>query len=187
MDKRIKIISCWLSLLAGLLVWTGCSEQEIENKLTTQEQQIDRYITTQAERYRIVRRNGSNRIILTEGMDEQGTLLPDSLQYGDSVRFYYACYLFSNGPSTLYATNHQATAQAKGFQVTDPDFSIEAWLYKKGVWISGVDNGFYGVRTGEHGYIIFSAKYGFGDEPMYNIPKLSPLLYEYWIEEVKPN
>lgn len=175
-----------LLILLSVFFLSSCTKQELETKIASQEQQIDRFITAQQDRgVRVVRKNGSNRLVLEEGKDANGQLPQDSLQYGDSVRFYYAGYIFSNGPGTLFATNHEATAQAKGFQLTDPSFEIEAWLYQKNQWIPGLDNGFYGVRTGEHGYIVFSAKHGFEDESLYNIPRLSPLIYEYWIEAIK--
>lgn len=173
--------------ISAVLLFSSCTKQELETKYSTQEEQIERFVTSQQDRFRVVRNHGSNRIVIQEGLDENRVLLADSLQYSDSVRFYYAGYIFSNGPGALFATNHEQTAASKNFEITDADFEIEEWLYHKGVWIPGLENGFYGVRTGEYGFIVFSAKYGFGNEALNSIPKLSPLIFEYWIEEVKKN
>ena len=50
--------------------------------------------------------------------------------------------------------------------------------------ISGLVNGLYGVRQGEHCILLFSARYGFYDSYVYNIPKLSALAYEIWVDRV---
>lgn len=182
---RLRLFRYLPLLVVALLA--SCSKQELETKYATQEEQIERFVTSQQTRFRVVRNQGSSRIVMNEGLDQNRELLRDSLQYNDSVRFYYAGYIFSNGPGTLFATNHEQTAAAKNFKVTDPNFDIEAWLYQRDQWIPGFERGMYGVRTGEHGYIVFSAKYGFGNESLYSIPKLSALIFEYWIEDVKKN
>lgn len=50
--------------------------------------------------------------------------------------------------------------------------------------VNGLENGMYGVKDGGHYLILFSAQYGFYDSYVYNIPKLSALAYEIWVDRV---
>ena len=51
-------------------------------------------------------------------------------------------------------------------------------------FIEGLKNGLRGVRGGEHCQILFSGKYGFGNEEFGIIPANSALLYEIWVEAI---
>ena len=50
--------------------------------------------------------------------------------------------------------------------------------------LEGLRNGLIGVRNGEQCKILFSGKYGFGDEEFGIIPTNSALAYEIWVEAV---
>ena len=53
--------------------------------------------------------------------------------------------------------------------------------------VSGLVNGLVGAKKGEKCDIVFSAKYGFNNTVVYNVPKLSPLIFEVWIEDIVKN
>ena len=50
--------------------------------------------------------------------------------------------------------------------------------------IEGLRKGLIGVQPGEECEIVFSGKYGFGNEEFGIIPVNSALLYEIWVEAV---
>lgn len=173
-------ILTYIILLAASALTVSCVKESKELTIADQEASIDSYISNNYAGYRVVHRNGSNRVVL----DSAALSLPDSLEYGDSLHFYYAGYVFTTSPSQLFCTNNEAVAAAAGYNVTDPDFSAARILFSEDCMISGLVNGLYGVRQGEHCILLFSAKYGFYDDYVYNIPKLSALAYEIWVERV---
>lgn len=178
--KRMKLSAIRTGIVLGIfLLSSACTRQDEEATMIAQEEQIDQFISRQTDK-QVFRRNGSNRIVL-----EPGEASADSLEFGDSLRFFYAGYIFSNGPGSLFATNHAETAAGNGFSLTDASYEPVSVRFRSGELIPGLENGLFGVRSGEHAYIVFSAKYGFGKETVYNIPKLSPLIYEVWIQQVK--
>ena len=145
--------------------------------LVNQEEAIDRYISAQ-KNVRIARNGGSNRLVVTEGKGA------DSLQVGDSVNFYYAGYIFSNGKGSLFATNNPEVAQQQEFPLSG---GIESAVIGDGSLISGLEKGLAGARAGEVCQIIFSAKYGYNNESVYNVPKMSPLIFDVWVESIGKN
>ena len=173
----------YLTLLAAAALLSSCAKEDKELTVADQEAAIETYISRDFSDYRTVHRNGSNRIII----DSTVLALPDSLEYGDSLHFYYAGYIFTSSPSSLFSTNNEYVAQESGYTVTAPDFSVRRILFTEDCMISGLVNGLYGVREGEHCILLFSAKYGFYDDYVYNIPKLSALAYEIWVEKVIKN
>lgn len=180
----MRTILAYLTFLtAAAVIISSCTREDKENTIADQEAAIDSYISQNFPDNRIFRRNGSNRIVI----DSTVLALPDSLEYGDSLYFYYAGYIFTSSPSQLFSTNSEYVAQESGYSVTDPDFSIRKTLFTEDCMISGLVNGLYGVREGEHCILIFSAKYGFYDNYVYNIPKLSALAYEIWVDRVIKN
>ncbi len=162
-------------LLLSLLLFS-CAKQDREITLINQEADIDRYITSLGENITSVRNGGSVRVVNTDGIGEEAVV-------GDSVYFYYAGYIFSNGPGTLFDTNNKEVAEKNSFATTGE--------VKKGVvgsgFISGLNTGLIGVKQGEVCNIIFSAKYGYNNDIVYNVPKLSPLFFEIWIERIIKN
>lgn len=176
----MKRITVCLYILAAIAAAASCSNKDKELKIADQEASIDSYIANNFSDSKVVHRNGSNRVIL----DSTVLSLTDSLVYGDSLHLYYAGYVFTSSPSQLFCTNNEYVATESGFSITDPDYSIKKILFSKDCMISGLVNGLYGVREGEHCLILFSAKYGFYDEAVYNIPELSALAYEIWVDRV---
>lgn len=176
MKKILAILSCFLC-------FASCSKDDKALTIANQEAAIDSYISGTLGAYPVVRNNGSNRVIV----DSADISVTDSLEYGDSLHFYYAGYVFNSSPSTLFATNVEEVASQSQFEVTDPDFSVKKTIYEKGALIPGLENGLAGVKEGEHCIILFSAQYGFYNDAVYNIPKLSALAFEIWIDRVIKN
>ena len=158
----------------------SCANEDKKLTIADQEAAIDSYISQNYANNTVVRRNGSNRVIL----DSTSVNIPDSLMYGDSLYFYYAGYIFTNSPSRLFSTNNYDVAEESGFVISNRDYSVRKILYNKGCMVNGLENGMYGVKDGGHYLILFSAQYGFYDSYVYNIPKLSALAYEIWVDRV---
>ena len=183
----------------------SCVKDKLEETYSRQETQIDTYLT----RNRVVKRdsiqiiitpnaddptkndttkvkvewedtldvvynNGAARLIKTEGTG------PELTENG-AVSFYYAGYIFSSSPSTLFATNHRETAEGANFELTDADYELIEADMTKARMIDGLRNGLIGVRSGEECEIVFSGKHGFGDEVFGTIPVNSALLYKIWV------
>ena len=177
MSRQIHIMIAALVTLAGAF---SCANEDKKLTIADQEAAIDSYITQNYANNTVVRRNGSNRVIL----DSTSVNIPDSLMYGDSLYFYYAGYIFTNSPSRLFSTNNYDVAEESGFVISNRDYSVRKILYNKGCMVNGLENGMYGVKDGGHYLILFSAQYGFYDSYVYNIPKLSALAYEIWVDRV---
>lgn len=171
MIKRVFAIFA-MSVLA-----LACTKEDRNNTIVGQEESIDRYINS-LDGVRISRNGGSNRIVYMEGSGK------DSLAVGDSVKFYYAGYIFSSGKGNLFATNHPQVAQEHDFPLSG---GIEERILDKSNLISGLAYGLEGAKAGEKCDIVFSAKYGFGNSVVYNVPKLTPLIFEVWIESIVKN
>lgn len=165
-------------LLAGVIIcFSACTKQDRENILIDQEKNIDTYITGLRGEYPVIRNSGSNRIVITQGAGEE--IVP-----GDSVVFRYAGYIFSNGKGTLFATNNLDMEEELGFEING---EAERKLVGAPGLLEGLNNGFVGAKEGEVCHILFSAKYGYGNTVVYNVPKLSPLFFEIWIDRVIKN
>lgn len=177
---RRRTILYTVILISAALAATSCSKKNKELTIADQEASIDSYISSNFAGYKVIHRNGSNRIVL----DSTVLNLPDSLEYGDSLHFYYAGYVFTSSPSQLFCTNNESVAIQNSFTLSDQDFSVRKMLFTDDCMISGLVNGLYGVREGEHCILLFSARYGFYDSYVYNIPKLSALAYEIWVDRV---
>lgn len=192
-------------LLAICLAAGSCVKEKLETFYSKQDTQIDAYMS----KARVVKRDsikleitpnaddptkndttkvkvewedsldviynkGSVRLIKTEGSGP-------ALEEGGSVSFYYAGYVFTSNPSSLFATNHQETAAGAGFNLTDDEYQIFEADMRSTKLLEGVRNGLVGVRSGEECEIAFSGKYGFGDEVFGTIPVNSALLYKIWV------
>ena len=165
------------TILAIMFLALSCTKEDRNNTIVNQEESIDRYISS-LDGVRVIRNGGSNRIVYTEGTGA------DSLAVGDSVKFYYAGYVFSHGKGSLFATNNPQIAQEKDFPLSG---DLEERILNGGNFISGLANGLAGVKAGEKCDIVFSAKYGFGNTVVYNVPKLTPLIFEVWVEGIVKN
>ena len=171
--KRITHIIL-LTVLA--LSAASCMKNKLETTYNSQESRIDTYISNKGDQYRIERNGGSNRLILKEGEGEE-------LDRNGYVSFYYAGYIFNGSVSSsnLFVTNHQATAEQAGWNLTDADYGIYEINLADAHLVTGLKDGLLGVRAGEECEIIFSGKYGFGNENFGIIPANSALLYKIWV------
>lgn len=171
------------TILTVIVLCTACTKDDKALTIANQEAAIDSYIASTLKDYPLVRNNGSNRVIVEEALNPSAKVL----EYGDSLYFYYAGYVFTSSPSTLFATNVEEVAIQSGFEITDPDFSVMKIPFEKGSIIVGLENGLAGTKEGEHCVILFSAQYGFYSDAVYNIPRLSALAFEIWIDKVIKN
>lgn len=198
---KSKIILIIIACMAA----GSCVKDKLEETYSKQETQIDAYITKNMVVKRdsiqitvtpnaedpakndttrvkvewedtldVVYNKGAARLVKTEGTGPE-------LKTNGAVSFYYAGYVFNSSPSTLFATNHQETAAGAGFVLTDEDYAIFEADMTSTRMIEGLKNGLVGVRSGEECEIIFSGKYGFGDEIFGTIPVNSALLYKIWV------
>lgn len=130
----------------------------------------------------VVRNGGAYRLVLKEGED-------DALEKDGFVSFYYAGYTFNGNVSQsgLFVTNHQATAEQSNWNLTDADYTLYETNLGDAKFVQGLKDGLVGVRAGEECEIVFSGKYGFGDENFGIIPANSALLYKIWVVGVANN
>lgn len=162
----------WITAVFAIFL-VSCTKQDRENTIISQEAAIDTYISSLSG-VTVIRNNGANRVVLTAGSGEVATV-------GDSLYIKYAGYIFSNGKGGLFVTNDSTIALENGFH---PQASPEKIKLGETDLISGLKTGLEGVTQGEHCYILFSAKYGYNNTVVYNVPKLSPLFFEVWIDKV---
>ena len=167
MIKRIFILAAALACMAT----SSCVKEQLEVTYNRQEDQIDSYISKnmtvknesgETDTLRVVRNGGSNRLIKIEGTGEE-------LKADGHVGFYYAGYTFSGSVS---------------WNPTDPDYALMEINITEDKLLDGLRKGLMGVRAGEECEIIFSGKYGFGNNPFGMIPAKSALLYKIWVVSV---
>ena len=180
-NKSFILILICLSMIS-------CVKEQLETTYNKQEDQIDKYITKNmivtndegiTDTLRVIRNGGSNRLVTVEGTGEE-------LKADGHVGFYYAGYTFNGSVSTsgMFVTNHQATAEQAGWNLTDADYSLMEINITRTELIEGLRKGLTGVRAGEECEIIFSGKYGFGNKSFGMIPAKSALLYKIWVVSV---
>lgn len=163
-----------LYIVAALFCLLSCTKQDRENTIISQEAAIDSYISS-LDPIEVVRNNGSNRVVVSAG--KSGT----EAAKDDSLYIRYAGYIFSRGKGALFVTNDADVASRNSFPQQESPYKMKLGSTDM---VSGLANGLEGVKEGEHCYIIFSAKYGFNNTVVYNIPKLSPLFFEVWVDKV---
>lgn len=132
--------------------------------------------TSWTDTLNVIRSGGANRLVTKEG---EG----DELQRNGFVSFYYAGYKFTGSfsASNLFVTNHQETAELAKWNLTDAEYRIYEINLGDAKLIQGLKDGLLGVKAGEECEILFSGKYGFGDEQFGIIPANSALLYKIWV------
>lgn len=132
--------------------------------------------TSWTDTLNVVRSGGANRLVTKEGEGEE-------LQGNGFVSFYYAGYKFTGSFSSgnLFVTNHQATAEQAGWNLTDADYQIYEINLGDTKLLQGLKDGLLGVKAGEECEILFTGKYGFGNEKFGIIPANSALLYKIWV------
>lgn len=155
----------------------ACAEQDRDVTIINQEASIDKYLESLSNNFEVISESGSNRVIIEEGNGEVAAV-------GDSVYFYYAGYIFNSGKGNLFATNNKSVADKAEFTLIN---GVEGKVVGGDDLIKGLSKGLIGVKQGEQCNVIFSAKYGYDNESVYNVPKLSPLFFDIWIERVVKN
>lgn len=174
-----------ISLLALCIFATSCIKTQLETTYNKQEDQIDQYLTKNmvvnnseggSDTLRVVRNNGSNRLVRKEGIGEE-------LAADGYVSFYYAGYSFSGSvnASNLFTTNRLETASESGWSTEESNYQIYEISLADTDLIPGLKDGLTGVRAGEECEILFSAKYGFGNKSLGIIPAKTALLYKIWV------
>ncbi len=174
--RRIRITAL---LAIAVLAGSSCVKEKLEETYNRQEDQIDRYITSEQgkdESYTVSYNKGSSRLTTLAGSGPE-------LEADGYVSFYYAGYIFNGSisASNLFGTNHQATAENAKWNLTEPDYSLMEIKMKNTDLVEGVRNGLLGVRAGEECTILFSGKYGFGNSTFGIIPANSALAYKIWV------
>ena len=168
----------YLLLAASILnMAAGCTKQDRENTIISQEERIDDYISSLAD-VEVVHNNGSNRVVVSPGSSTVA-------ETGDSIYMRFAAYIFSNGPGTLFASNDTSIVDNNDFSETESLYG-EIRLGTTDL-VPGLEYGLEGVAEGEHCYIIFSAKYGFNNTVVGIVPKLSPLFFDIYVDRIVKN
>ncbi len=111
----------------------------------------------------------------------------DTLASGDSLILEYAAYIFSSGKGSVFATNIPEIAVLAGIDISNSGMENYGIQLGKTSLLRGVELGLRGVRKGEHSYIVFSSRFGYGNKIVGIVPKYSPLIFEVWIKDVKKN
>ncbi|MDE5889588.1 MAG: FKBP-type peptidyl-prolyl cis-trans isomerase [Bacteroidales bacterium] len=192
----ISIKHC-ITAATALTLMFSCTTQSLETTFTSQDTRIDSYIekivldlvdvegnpildengnkiTLKPE---VVTRNGCHRVIINDGKG-------DGLSTEGSATIYYAGYVFTTGPSTMFATNHRETAlNAKWSE--DMDFEPLRVSPGDKNLVTGLRNALPGAKAGEECWIYFSGKYGFGKKAVGIIPANSAICYHIWVESIE--
>ena len=172
-----NLIITTLVLLVSLLV--SCQKQEQEISVASQEKSIESFVNTQTNS-RIAFNGGVNRVVLEEGAG-------DTLASGDSLILEYAAYIFSSDTGSVFATNIPEIGVPAGIDISNSGMENYGIQLGKTSLLRGVELGLRGVRKGEHSYIVFSFRFGYGNKIVGIVPKYSPLIFEVWIKDVKKN
>lgn len=169
-------------LVTALLAIACCSciKEKLEMTYNKQEESIDKYISSNLKEDRTVTyNNGSARLTLVPGEGEE-------LEADGTISFYYAGYIFKGNlnSANMFATNHQETATAAKWTLTDSDYAPLELNLTDGKLLEGVRNGLAGVKAGEECEILFCGKYGFGNSTFGMIPANSALAFKIWVVSV---
>ena len=163
-------------ILAGSI---SCQKDKLEVEYNKQEAKISSYIESamaRNESYTTVNNGGSNRLTTVQGTGE-------ALKADGNLTFYYAGYTFNGNVSTsgLFTTNHKVSADNAGWELTDAEYEALTINLKDYKLLDGLKKGLEGVKAGEECEIIFSGKYGFGNDSFGIVPANSALLYKIWV------
>lgn len=170
MKKLLLLAIVFVSVLS-------CTKQDRENNIADQEKRIDSYIAG-LNPIRVQRTAGVSRVVFKEGVGK------DSLAVGDSVELYYSGHVFNRGKGKLFVTNVDSVAVANKFPCMEAPLTLKI---ESGSMIDGLFYGLQGAKAGEKCELVFSSKYGYDNTVVYNIPKLTPLIFEIEIVKITKN
>ena len=185
--KRSTLI---LSSLLALGMAVACVKQSLQATYDKQTSYIDNFVATQMKadtNATLTRNGGSYRLTMADTLDR--VLGPrDSLKAGNRVALWYACFtLTGNSISTsnLVATNVIEVAEMAKWKLSDSTniFHLDTIRVDKKL-VEGLYLGLQGVQQFDHGYVLFTGEYGFGNMARGTIPARSALVYQYVIDEI---
>ena len=180
-----RSIKAFLGAAAALcLLLVSCSKAD--NGYDSQVKSINEYVTSQLEDNPDYSAEYSGDIVRLTIQQGEGEAVTEN----GLVKMFYAGYVFNNGisSSSLFATNHHATADAAHWILSGTDYENGAVVdLSDKKLLEGLRKGLKGVRPSEECYIIFPAQYGMGDESVGTIPAGSPLIYRVWVIDVEKN
>ncbi len=165
----------YIAALLVVCLACSCDKEDRKNTYADQEALIDNYISSLSTDYSVTINSGVARVTLQESTSGK------TLTQGDSMYFHYSGYVFSSGKGELFSTNDTEVAEMYGFVTDGKPFGIK---YGSSALIEGLNKGFEGVGEGEHCYIVFSSRYGYGNHIMGTIPKLTPLFFEIKVDKI---
>lgn len=178
-----------LAAALGAALPAACSKQSVQSVYDKQETNIENFVQAQLKAdttATVTYKDGTVRVILSDTLSRSGALA-DTLQPGGTVSFYYAGYTLSGSSvsaSNLFATNHEATAQAAGWVLSDTTQFNICTLPLDDTLLPGLRKGLEGVRSQDECYILFSGQYGYGKQRQGTIPALSALVYHIWVNSI---
>ena len=186
MKKSTRILTSAL-LLAFLL--PACNKEAVQQAYDKQETNIAAFVESQLSKdttATVTYKDGTVRVVLHDTLHREG-LLADTLRTGGTVSFYYAGYTLTSAnvtSSNLFATNHQKTADAAGWRISDTTaFKIQTITLDDHL-LEGLQRGLEGVRNQDECYILFSGKYAYGSRKQGTIPARSALVYHIWVSSI---
>lgn len=167
------------ALLCLQVMASSCIKEKMEVIYNKQETMISTYIESALKKdasYTTVNNSGSNRITYVQGEGEE-------LGASGNITFLYAGYIFNGSVTSagMFATNREQSAIDAGWELTDAVYEPMTLNLKDSDLVPGLKNGLVGVRGGEECEIVFSGKYGFGNDSFGIIPANSALLYKIWV------
>jgi len=171
----------YLVLLAGLLLAVAsCTKEDRKLMLIRQEEEIDKFVRNLVKDT-VYYQKGVVRAVLEPGKHAGPA---DTLATGDTIYFYYAGHVFSRGKGALFHTNSDSVAKAYNRTLPEDQSAIRSGVTGEGKFLKGLEYGFTGMSAGEHAYLIFNADFGYGNETVGQVPRMSPLLFEIWVERI---
>ncbi|HHV02780.1 MAG: FKBP-type peptidyl-prolyl cis-trans isomerase [Bacteroidales bacterium] len=168
-------------LLTGfLLTLASCTREDRKLMLVRQEEEIDKFVMT-LTKDTVFYQQGVVRAVLEKGSSAN---MADTAARGDTIYFYYAGHVFSKGKGELFHTNSDSVAAVYKRTLTPDQAVVRSGAVGEGKFLKGLDYGLTGMSPGEHSYVIFNADYGFGNITVGQVPRMSPLLFEIWVERI---
>ena len=186
MKKSTRIL---IAALSAACLIPACNKEAVQLAYDKQENNIASFVDAQLKAdttATVTYKDGVVRVVLHDTLAREG-LLADTLRTGGTVSFYYAGYTLSGASvsnGNLFATNHQKTADAAGWRLSDTTaFKIQT-LTLDNKLLEGLQRGLEGVRNQDECYILFSGKYAFGSRKQGTIPARSALVYHIWVNSI---
>ena len=148
MKKSTRIL---IAALTAACLLPACNKEAVQLAYDKQENNIASFVDAQLKAdttATVTYKDGVVRVVLHDTLAREG-LLADTLRTGGTVSFYYAGYTLSGASvsnGNLFATNHQKTADAAGWRLSDTTaFKIQTLTLDKQL-LDGLQRGLEGVR-----------------------------------------